>query len=192
MSRARRASYTRAMAVLIGILIALGALVVLVILAGFLSPRKAFVQRSLEIDASPDRVFPYLNNLRNFVDHWSPWTEKDPQAKHEYNEIAEGAGARYAWTGHPKKVGTGSMEIRESEPGKRVKTFLQFKGRGEAFASWHVQDLGSGRTRVTWDFEADNGWNPVSRIFGLLMDRFLGPDYEKGLSKLKSVCERKS
>jgi hypothetical protein len=44
---------------------------------------------------------------------------------------------------------------------------------------------------VTWDFESDNGLNPMSRIFGKMMDKFLGPDYQNGLNKLKTVCEAK-
>jgi len=168
----------------------LGGLVALVLLVGFTSPRVARLKRSIEFAAAPGKVFPYLNNLRRFVEQWSPWSEKDPAAKHVFNEVAEGVGAGYSWVGEPKKVGSGSMEIRESEPDRRVKTHLSFKGRGEADAGWTIEDLGGGRVRVTWDFEADNGMNPIGRIFGRMMDKFLGPDYEKGLAKLKSLCER--
>jgi uncharacterized protein YndB with AHSA1/START domain len=171
---------------------AVGVLVLAVLVVGFTSPRMARMKRSIEIKAPPTQVFPYLNRLKKFVDHWSPWTAKDPQAKHEYNDVAEGVGARYSWTGDPKKVGTGSMEIRESEPGKRVKTFLRFKGRGEAWAAWVLEDLGNGSSRLTWDFEADHGNNPIARIFGRLIEKFLSPDYEQGLAKLKSICEKTS
>lgn len=173
--------------VLLGVV---GLLVFVVLVVGFTSPRMARMKRSIEIAAPPDKVWPELNNLRNFVDHWSPWTEKDPAAKHSYGDTVEGVGAAYSWQGDPKKVGTGSMKITESEAKRRVKTHLAFKGRGEADAGWILEDLGGGRSRVTWDFEADNGDNPIARIFGRLMDKFLGPDYEKGLAKLKSVCEK--
>ena len=178
------------MTALLIVLWVVGGLLALVLVIGFTSPRVALLKRSIEIAAAPDQVFPHLNDLRRFVDEWSPWTEKDPAAKHVYGEKTEGVGARYSWEGDPKKVGSGSMEIRESESGRRVKTHLSFKGRGEADAGWTIEDLGGGRVRVTWDFEADNGMNPIGRIFGRMMDRFLGPDYEKGLAKLKAVCER--
>jgi hypothetical protein len=29
----------------------------------------------------------------------------------------------------------------------------------------------------------------MDRWFGLLMDRFIGPDYDKGLAKLKALAE---
>jgi uncharacterized protein YndB with AHSA1/START domain len=165
-----------------------GAIVLIVLLFGFASPRVATMERSVTINAPAEKVFPYLNNLKNFVDNWSPWSEKDPNATHEYNDIASGVGAFYSWKGEPKKVGEGSMKIVECEENKRVKTLLSFKGRGDAFAGWTVVDNGDS-VKVTWDFEADNGMNPVGRIFGRFMDKFLGPDYENGLNKLKKVVE---
>ncbi len=167
-------------------------LVLVVLVMGFASPRFARMKRSIEIAAPPERIWPNLNNLRNFVERWSPWTEKDPGAKHTFNEIAAGVGATFSWEGDPKKSGAGTMKITESEPDRRVMTHLAFKGRGEADAGWILEDLGGGRTRVTWDFEADNGNNPIARIFGRLMDKFLGPDYEQGLAKLKGICEARS
>ena len=170
------------------VLSVIGGIIFLVLVFGFLSPRMATVQRSVQVNATAEEVFPYLNNLKMFVDHWSPWTEKDPSAAHEYNDIAEGVGAFYSWKGEPKKVGEGSMKIVESETNKRVKTHLHFKGRGDAFASFIVDEAGDG-IKVTWDFESDSGMNPISRIFGRFMDKFLGPDYENGLSKLKAKME---
>ena len=168
----------------------LGTIALLVIVAGFASPRVARFQKSTEIAAPPAKIFPYLNSVKRFSDEWSPWTDKDPDATHTFSGPAEGVGAAHAWTGDPKKVGTGTMVITVSEPNRRVTCHLAFKGRGEADAGWTLEDLGGGRTRVTWDFAADNGNNPIARLFGRLMGSFLGLDYEKGLAKLKSICER--
>ncbi len=176
------------MAVLSVILIVLGVLVVLVLIIGFTSPRIARMNRTVTINASKENIFGQMNNLKNFVDNWSPWTEKDLSAKHEYNSTSEGVGAAYTWKGEPKKVGEGSMEIIECEENSRVKTLLKFKGRGDAYATWYLSGS-DGNVEVKWDFEADNGNNPIGRIFGRMMDKFLGPDYENGLNKLKQVCE---
>jgi hypothetical protein len=45
--------------------------------------------------------------------------------------------------------------------------------------------------RIVWFNEGDLGWNPVSRYFGLLMDRMMGPDFEEGLTKLQKRAEGK-
>lgn len=177
------------MTILYAVLGFLGLLVAFVLGFGFASPRVARMKRSIEIAAPPEKIWPNLNNLRNFVERWSPWSEKDPQAKHAFNEIAEGVGATFSWIGDPKKSGEGTMKITRSEPMTRVVSHLAFKGRGEADAGWTLEDLGGGRSRVTWDFEADNGMNPLARIFGRLIEKFLGPDYEQGLAKLKSISE---
>jgi len=168
--------------------IVLGALIVLVLIIGFLSPRIAKMERSITIKSNPEKAFVQLNSLKNFVNNWSPWTEKDLKAKHEYNDINEGVGATYAWEGDPKTVSKGNMEIVESDSLK-VKSSLAFHKRGTAYVSTYIERLSDEEIKVTWDFEADNGMNPISRIFGNFMNKFLGPDYETGLSKLKKYLE---
>ena len=48
-----------------------------------------------------------------------------------------------------------------------------------------IQDL----ENFPWDFKGDMGMNPAGRLMGRMMDKFLGPDYEKGLDNLKKSCE---
>ena len=45
--------------------------------------------------------------------------------------------------------------------------------------------------KVTWFNQGDLGWNPVSRYFGLLMDKMMGPDFEEGLENLRRKAESK-
>jgi len=40
-----------------------------------------------------------------------------------------------------------------------------------------------------WGFDADFEGNLIGRWFGLLMEKMLAPDYEKGLPKLKTLLE---
>ena len=103
-----------------------GGLVALFLIIGFASPRVARMNRSIQINSTPEKIFPYLNNLKSFVDNWSPWTEKDPNAAHEYNDVAEGVGAFYSWKGEPKKVGEGSMKILESEENNASNIIYRF------------------------------------------------------------------
>ena len=42
---------------------------------------------------------------------------------------------------------------------------------------------------VVWVNEGELGGNPVSRFFGLLMDKMMGPDFEHGLAGLKTLAE---
>src|SRR5688572_13615439 len=103
------------MTVLYIILGIIGGLVLLITIFGFLSPRYATFERSVEINASEEKVFEQMNSLKNFVNHWSPWTSKDPNSKMSFSGAETGKGAKFAWDGDRKKVGKGTMEITSSE-----------------------------------------------------------------------------
>ena len=59
---------------------------------------------------------------------------------------------------------------------------------GRAIASWDLVPSETG-TRATWGFRSDLKGIPA-KWFGLMFDRWIGPDYEKGLAKLKTVAEQ--
>ena len=168
--------------------ISVGGLILLLVLIGLMLPRQVRVERSVMISSTPDRVFPYLNNLKNFVNEWSPWTEKDPNMKQSFSGPDSGVGAHYEWVGDKKKVGTGKMTISKSEENKLVVTDLDFGKRGKATARW-ILDTEGDKVKVTWDLDTDMGGNPIGRYFGLMMDKWVGGDYEHGLNKLKAKVE---
>ncbi len=41
-----------------------------------------------------------------------------------------------------------------------------------------------------WRMTGDNGNNPIGGVYALLMDTMGGPDFERGLGKLKAAPER--
>jgi effector-binding domain-containing protein len=175
------------MGVLKKIVIALVLTVVALGIIGFLLPDKVHVERSAVIDAPRAAVFVQVDGFKSF-NKWSPWAEIDPNAKYGYEGPEHGVGARMTWVGDPKTIGSGSNEIIESRPFESVKTSLDFGMKGKATASFTLTPEGSG-TKVIWGLDIDLGLNPVDRYFGLMLDRMLGPDYEKGLAGLKRVAE---
>lgn len=170
------------------ILAIIGGLVLLTLLFGFMSPKHTYMERSVAINADPDILWNQMNDLKSFVNNWSPWTEKDPNMKQEFSEDSQGVGAAYSWSGHRRKVGSGKMEILESDDRKRVKCNMMLKGQDDAYASWHMSDNGDD-VEVKWDFKKNHGANPISRIFGRMMGKFFGPDYEYGFKCLNENCK---
>jgi uncharacterized protein YndB with AHSA1/START domain len=162
----------------------------IVVIYGFTRPQHSYMKREIEINSSAETVYEYANNLQKFVENWSPWTDKDPEMITTYNDISSGVGAKYEWKGQPKKVGHGLMEIIETDSNKKVKSLLQFGGRGDAFVTLEITPINDNKVLVAWDFTSDAGNNPIGRIFGSMMDKFLGPDFELGLRKLKETCEK--
>lgn len=175
------------MAVLKRVLVGLLVLIVALVAIAFLLPRKVHVERSLVIGAPPATVFTLTNGFRGF-NRWSPWFERDPNAAYVYEGPDQGVGARMTWKSDKKDVGSGSQEIVASTPWESVAVHLEFAGEGGADTRFAFAPQENG-TKVTWSFDTDLGSNPVARYFGLMFDRFVGPDYEKGLAKLKALAE---
>lgn len=175
------------MGVFTKIVLGLLAIVVLLAIVGFFLPRHAQVERSIVIEAPQATVFAQVNGFHSF-NQWSPWFAKDPGCKYVYEGPRQGVGSKLHWVGDPKTVGSGSQEIIESRPLDLVRIQLDFAGQGVAVAHFTLAPEGKG-TRVTWGFDSDLGMSPLSRYFGLLFDRMIGPDYEKGLAGLKTLAE---
>ena len=169
------------------ILLGLAGLIVLAALGSFLLPRVVTVERTVTIDAPATDIFPLVNSMQRTVE-WSPWLEKDPNVVNTFTGPESGVGNKMAWASDSPDVGTGTQEIVESVENQKVTTALDFGAQGLATAEFLLTDSGGG-TDVTWTLITDTGFNPMARIFGMMLDGFVGPDYEKGLANLKAVAE---
>lgn len=165
--------------VLLGVFLVAGAL---------LLPSSAQVERSIVIDRPQAEVFAVLDSFDRF-NEWSPWVGHDPDARYDFDGPGSGTGARMSWTGN-RMVGSGSQEIRQSEPYARIVVAMDFGGQVSS-ATYLLEPRGES-TALTWRFEARHGYNPLSRWMGLLYERMIGPDYEKGLQQLKTLLETES
>jgi uncharacterized protein YndB with AHSA1/START domain len=168
-------------------LVLLGLVVVLLVISFFL-PSQVHVERALVINAPPEKVFEQINVLKNW-EKWSPWHKLDPNMKLQYEGPASGAGAKYAWQSTQRNVGNGTLTITESVPHDTIRTAMHFDN-GDGTAQFELQKANE-TTQVTWSMETDMGKNPIAKYFGLLMDKMIGSDFEKGLNNLKTVCESK-
>lgn len=153
----------------------------------FALPRHVSVERSTVINAPESDVFAYVNNLHKF-NEWSPWAARDPEAHYVFSGPDEGVGARMEWDSDHPDVGKGTQEIVESDTNKSVVVALDFGLKGAASASYTLSPAGAG-TRITWGLNTDVGNNPLTRWMGLMLDRWIGADYEEGLANLKKIVE---
>lgn len=165
----------------------LGAMLVAV---AFALPQHVTVAREQVINVPESDVFPFVNNPRKF-NEWQPWAAKDPETRFEYSGAPTGEGARMAWESSHPEVGSGTQEIVESTPNKQVRIALNFGDMGKGEATYRLEPYGAG-TRVVWVFETDTGNNPLQRWVGLLLDRWVGNDFERGLENLKKTAESAS
>ena len=174
--------------------IILGALVVIVlglfVFSLFLSSRIK-IERTLIMKARPEVVFQEVDNLHNW-ERWSPWHRLDPHLKIVYGEKERGAGASYSWESRKRKVGSGSITITESRPYEYIAININFQERSSARGYFRFEPAGEGSesTRVTWGMEMDMGNNPANKLMGIMLDKWVGRDYEKGLQQLATAAER--
>jgi carbon monoxide dehydrogenase subunit G len=81
-----------------------------------------------------------------------------------------------------------SQTISAYQSPSHVATDLDFGQMGKATATWNLEPAGAG-TKVTWGFRTQ-AEGIVARWFGLMFDRWIGVDYEKGLARLKAAAEK--
>lgn len=171
--------------------IILGAFIVLVlglfIFSLFLSP-SVKVERSLLMPATAGAIFPLVNVVRNW-ELWSPWKEQDPMVKITYGEKESGVGAGYSWESHNRNVGRGHMSVTESREDQYIATNTDFGGMGMAKGYFRFDPMPEG-TLVTWGMICDMGQHPLRKVMGLMMDKWVGKDFEKGLGNIRHLLQR--
>ncbi|HEX7373435.1 MAG TPA: SRPBCC family protein [Steroidobacteraceae bacterium] len=170
-----------------GLLFGLAVLTSLLLAAGLILPKSAHVERSIRTSASPAAVYALVDGFQHF-NEWSPWSGLDPKTKYSYSGPPSGVGAKMTWNSDDPNVGSGSQEIIAVEPDRMVRIRLEFGDQGPSQSTLTIMPDGTGST-VTWAFAADFTDRYFDRYLGLMFDRFIGPDYEKGLAKLKKVAE---
>ncbi len=167
----------------------LAGLVALVIVLGLIAPKTFHISRSIVVNKPVSEVFAYLKYLKN-QEEWSPWEEKDPNMKKEFEGEDGTVGALSRWAGN-KDVGEGEQEITKIVDNEIVESKLRFfkPWKSESDAYLKVVKEGENSTKVTWGFSGKNKF-PFS-IFMLFMnmDKAVGKDFENGLNKLKNRLE---
>jgi carbon monoxide dehydrogenase subunit G len=160
---------------------------ILIILAAFFLPSRYKVERSLLIQAKPDAIFPLLNDLKRWPE-WTAWnSQREPSLVYAYpGPVSAGVGAVQSWTA---QSGNGSIKLTAADPLQGVAYELNFN-EGRFISTGRIQLLPADQgTRVVWTNEGDLGSNPVGRYLGLLMDKWMGADFELGLQNLKAKTE---
>ena len=145
------------------------------------------ISRSTTVAAPPGAVRAYVEDFRKWRD-WSPWEQVDPNLARSYTGSESGIGAQYSWVGN-RKAGTGSMEITAATPESltiELKFVKPWRATNNVVFTFAPEGTG---THVTWTMSGTHrGLMKVfARFYG--MEKLVGPDFEKGLAKLKAAAE---
>ncbi len=147
------------------------------------------VERIATINAPAASIYAHIADFHNWT-AWSPWDDLDPDMERTYSGTESGAGATYFWSGN-RKAGEGRMEITEAVEASRVSIALDFLKpfKSSSTTTFDLKTDGEA-TRVTWTMVGP--MTLMTRVMSIFknMDKMIGPDFEKGLERLKTVAER--
>lgn len=170
------------------VIASLTALVAGVLLYAHSRPDYAQIARSVRIEASPQKIFPFLDDL-HLHGAWSPFERLDPGVQRRFSGTVRGVGAVYEWDGNDE-IGSGRMEIIDSTPAKRVIVELDFFRpiKANSIAEFSLSRV-EGGTEVRWEMDGPRPF--VVKLIGLFfnLDEMNGRAFEQGLAALKGLVE---
>ena len=166
-------------------------LVITVAFVGFIAtrPTNYHVERSMSFAAPPQAAYAQIADFHRW-DAWMPWNKLDPAMKKEYGGAPSGTGATYHWVGNDK-VGEGNMAIKNATEPSNVDIQLDFLKPMQATCDtkFAIAPEGTG-SKVTWSIDGKNSFmGKAMCVFMGGMDKMMGPDFEKGLSAMKTAAE---
>jgi len=163
-------------------------LIALLVIVAFILPKTYKVERMVYINADKDLIYNLTSNFNKWP-LWVPWTrEMDSTAVFETQGENGQVGTIWQWKG--KKMGEGTMTATDLIPGQLVAYDLSFNnGKYQSKGKVMIEEGDS--CKVSWTDEGDLGYNPLARYMGLFMEKMMGPDFEKGLAKLKKIAEER-
>ena len=139
------------------------ALVALYVISCFFVPKHFFIEQKISIQ-----------------------TPKDESMSSDFIGLPGTVGHKWQWKS--ENQGNGAQTILAIDSDKNIQMQLDFEGMDPSYTHWKFVST-SGGVEVTWGM--DGGDVPfIQRGMMLLFQGMIESDYEKGLNKLKSVCEK--
>ncbi len=170
--------------IVIGVLVFLAIFVAL----GYALGSHFRVERRVTIKSDVARVHEYCGELKNWP-AWSPWEEADPTIVTTLGEKTTGVGAHQSWTG---KDGAGELTFTRCDPEVGIAydmVFIDGERRSPSVSLMNYKPVVGG-VEVAWILEGDLDLPVIGPYMALFFDSLVGPSFERGLDKLKVVCEK--
>jgi uncharacterized protein YndB with AHSA1/START domain len=147
------------------------------------------IERSIPINAQPEKVFVFINDFHQWR-LWAPHDREDPSMTRTYSGPENGLGAISDWSGKGSG-GAGRMSIIEAVSPIKVSVRADWS---RPFKVTNVNEFVlepvKGQTKVIWTMRGDNLY--VMKLMGVFMnmDKEMGSHFETGLAALKPAAEK--
>jgi len=163
---------------------------ILIVVVGLFLPTSYRVQRSIIIDARPQKVHEYVGDLSKWED-WTLWKEEDPTVVVTRGEKTSGVGASQSWVGDS---GEGALTITKDSKEEGIEYDLVFEGGKYVCQGTVTYDEigGADNTKVTWTMSGDMETPVIGGYFAMMMGSMVKEMFDRGLSNLKARVEGES
>lgn len=169
------------------LLLILAGIVAVLVIAMLLMGKKYHFEKSIVINATPEKVYSHLNSAKAFND-WNPWMKLDPNVKVTYSGVHAQVGDQYCWEGNDK-AGKGCHVITALVPNQKQSTKMTFEKPFESIATSDIVLLPEGNaTKVTWSMDCELEY-PMN-LMKVFMDGNMDQSYGEGLNSLKALAEK--
>ena len=176
------------MNILIIILLVFAGLIALLLIIAVFSRKKHYVRREIIINAPLQKVFIFLQLLKN-QEQFNQWATADKNTRKEEFKGTDGTvGFIYAWKGG-RMAGEGEKEIKNIIEGKKIETEIRFVKpmRVSAAVIMETESLSYDQTKVYMTNTGELKY-PLNIMIPMFEKNF-GRDMNKSLSTLKNILE---
>jgi uncharacterized protein YndB with AHSA1/START domain len=152
-------------------------------------PNTFRIQRSITINAPPERVFALIDDFHQWP-RWAPQDREDATMRRSYGLQSSGVGAVSQWTSNGS-AGAGEMAITAATPDSRIDITVDwtkpFKARNTH--EFEITPVGQ-HVGVTWTAEGSNLYMmKVMEVF-VGINGLMGKHFDNGLKNLKAAAEQ--
>lgn len=164
-------------------------LFVVTCVVGFFLPSTQTVERSVQVDAYPEDVFPFLNDLHAYS-QWAPLYAQIVDAQTVYGGADSGVGQTMAWQNGSGAYPFGSQEVSQSLQGEFVQVTVNLSG--QFVTATHAilpSEDGESVTVLTKSEMRLGGFPYIQRVRAKLRQGGLNKQFDRSLKRLKTITE---
>jgi effector-binding domain-containing protein len=107
----------------------------------YLLPNVAYIEQTLDINATPDKVFALINRPDNWIEWYSPVMDSAGVTL-SYTATSEGRGAGMNWTGKSSNKSNGTMNITGSKNNRKVAAIVTINDKRTSVMNFRIKPVG--------------------------------------------------
>ena len=171
------------------ILLAIGFILLVVLVLGFISPKEFLVERSIEIEAPRSHVYEYIKSLED-LHLWTDLKFEDSTLQIAYHGTPGTVGSRAEWK-RVDVIEEGTEEVVRVVPLNRMETNIRMVRPWESLSHAFFSIGGNDDVcKMTWRFEGHCPFPFNIRHLFIDMDYIQGTAHDASLKKLKAIAEK--